>query len=285
MFKRLFIAISFASVLAGCVTSKTFEAKEAELAKTRNELLDTQKLAQSNLDLATSKGDELKACQSQARADQIQAQSDFAAATIAQTKNEAELGETRQKLEQCIKSTEVARKYTETLKAREENLRDKMKTEVASKEVEISRLRDQLSVRVLDRILFRSGRADILPAGKKVLDKLVAVFTTTDDMIRVEGHTDSVPIGQKLKEKYDSNWELSAARAATVVRYFELGHKIEPTRLEAVGFSKFRPVATGSSPEDLKRNRRVEIVLTAPRIPEPAEEALPSSPAALPPPQ
>ncbi len=278
MLKRLLIAVLLVSVLAGCVTSKTFEAKEAELAKTRDELQDTQKQAQANLDFATAKSDELKACQSQARTEQIQSQSDFAAATIAQTKIEAELGETRQKLGQCIKSTEVARKYTETLKAREESLRDKMKTEIASKEAEISRLRDQLSVRVLDRILFRSGSADILPAGKKVLDKLVAVFTTTDDMIRVEAHTDSVP--QKLKGKYNSNWALSSARASSVVRYFELGLKIEPARMEAVGFSKFRPVTTGNTPEDLKRNRRVEIVLTAPRIPEPAEEAVPATPTA-----
>lgn len=275
MFKRLFIAVSLVSVLTACVSSKTFDAKEAELAKTRNELQDTQKQAQENLDAATAKSEELNACQSQARAEQIQAQSDFAAATIAQTKIEAELGETQQKLDQCIKSTEVARKYTEILKAREVSLRDKMQTEIDSKEVEISRLRDQLSVRVVDRILFRSGSPDILPAGKKVLDKLVAVFTTTDDMIRVEGHTDSVPIGQKLKDKYNSNWDLSAARAASVVRYFELGLKIEPTRMEAVGFSKFRPVATGNTPEDLKRNRRVEIVLTAPRLAEPAEEELP----------
>lgn len=282
MLKRLLIAVALVSVLGGCVTSKTFEAKEAELAKTRDELQDTQKQAQANLDYATAKSDELKACQSQARAEQIQSQSDFAAATVAQTKIEAELGETRQKLEQCIKSTEVARKYTDTLKAREDSLREKMKTEVASKEVEISRLRDQLSVRVLDRILFQSGRADILPKGKKVLDKLVDVFTTTDDMIRVEGHTDSVPIGQKLKDKNNSNWELSSARASSVVRYFELGLKIEPTRMEAVGFSKFRPVSTGNTPEDLKRNRRVEIVLTAPRIPEPAEEAITTTPAATP---
>lgn len=283
MLKRLLITVSFVALLAGCVTSKTFEAKEAELAKTRDELQDTLKQAQANLDLATAKSDEFKACQSQARTEQIQSQSDFAAATIAQTKIEAELGETRQKFEQCMKSTEVARKYTETLKAREESLREKMKTEVASKEIEISRLRDQLSVRVLDRILFQSGRADILPKGKKVLDKLVDVFTTTDDMIRVESHTDSVPIGQKLKDKYNSNWALSSARASAVVRYFEVGLKIEPARMEAVGFSKFRPVSTGNTPEDLKRNRRVEIVLTAPRILEPAAEiASPSAESALP---
>jgi chemotaxis protein MotB len=122
-------------------------------------------------------------------------------------------------------------------------------------------------VRVLDKILFRSGSADILPTGQAVLDKLAGVLAATDDMIRVEGHTDFVPIGKQLRQKYYSNWELSAARATSVVRYFEHRHGIDPTRMEAVGFSMFRPVAGDETPEGRQRNRRVEIMLAAPRAP------------------
>lgn len=265
MYKRMFIASVLALSVAGCVTSKTFDEKEAELAATRSELKESQVQAKASLDAAAAVQERLKICQQQAEAD-------LAAAMEKMNKIEGELSNMRRELDQCYRQTESARKYTETLKAREENLREKLKTEVSAREVEISRLRDQLTVRVLDRILFKSGRADILPEGKKVLDKLVAVVASTDDMIRVEGHTDTVPIGQKLKEKYFSNWELSAARASSVVRYFEVGHSIAPTRMEAVGFSKFRPVAMGDTPEDLQRNRRVEIVLTAPRVAEPAGE-------------
>ena len=118
---------------------------------------------------------------------------------------ERQFVDTQRDLERCSKITETARIYTENLKAREGSLREKLKDELAARNVEISRLHDQLSVRVLDRILFKSGRADILPEGKKVLDKLVAVLATTDDMIRVEGHTDNVPIGERLKDKYFSN--------------------------------------------------------------------------------
>ena len=67
-------------------------------------------------------------------------------------------------------------------------------------------------MQVLDKILFKTGRADIQPAGQAVLEKLAMVLKETDDMIRVEGHTDNVPIGAQLKEKYFSNWELSVAR-------------------------------------------------------------------------
>ncbi|MEK7711515.1 MAG: OmpA family protein, partial [Pseudomonadota bacterium] len=81
-----------------------------------------------------------------------------------------------------------------------------------------------------------------------------------------------------LKEKYYSNWELPAARAASVVRYFQLGeHKIEPLRLEAVGFAEFRPLAPNDTDANKQRNRRVEIVLTAVK---PPVESAPANPGA-----
>ncbi|MFA6902778.1 MAG: OmpA family protein [Gallionellaceae bacterium] len=260
---RWMIALLLVPALAGCVTSKTFEAKEAELAALRDELNASQAQARNNLDELGAMKEQLDSCRSKAEAD-------AGAALEARTKVEHELADVRRDLALCSKYTEAARNYTETLKAREENLREKLKAEVSAREVEISRLRDQLTVRVLDRILFKSGSAEILPEGKKVLDKLVTVLASTDDMIRVEGHTDTVPIGERLRQKYYSNWELSAARASGVVRYFEAGNHIDPVRMEAVGFSKFHPVAPGETAEDLQRNRRVEIVLTSPRIPAPA---------------
>jgi chemotaxis protein MotB len=93
-------------------------------------------------------------------------------------------------------------------------------------------------------------------------------------MIRVEGHTDDVPIGATLKDKYFSNWELSAARAASVVRYFQHHHKIDTQRLEAVGFAEYRPIAPNDSVANRQRNRRVEIQLTAAHEP-PRETAVP----------
>ena len=98
-----------------------------------------------------------------------------------------------------------------------------------------------------------------------MLDKLASVLKNNDDLIRVEGHTDNVPIGERLKDKYFSNWELSAARAASVVRYFQYGHSIDPVRLEAVGYSEYRPVVENDSDTNRQRNRRVSIELAAPR--------------------
>lgn len=167
-----------------------------------------------------------------------------------------------QDLDSCRQKYDRVLATSQSLEQRAADLRRSLQDEVRSRDVEIETLKGKLTVRVLDRILFKTGSAQILPEGEAVLKKLGTVLATTQDYIRVEGHTDIVPIGERLKAKYYSNWELSAARAASVVRFFEDGHKIDPLRLEAVGFSKYRPVATGTTPAELQRNRRVEIVLS-----------------------
>jgi chemotaxis protein MotB len=218
------------ALAAGCVSIQKFEETESALGACRQEL-----------DAARAKAKE-----------------DQAASQAARQRLEGELAA-------CQELAAAAQLNIRRLETLATELREKMKTEIGEMNVEIEQLRDQLSVRVLDRILFNSGSADILPKGKRVLDKLAAVLAATDEMIRVEGHTDNVPIGMRLKEKYPSNWELSTARASSVVRYFEYAHNINVLRMEAVGFSRFRPVAHGETAADLARNRRVEIVLTAAR--------------------
>lgn len=154
-----------------------------------------------------------------------------------------------------------AKAVSERMKALESSLRQRLQDEIGAKNVEIEQLRDQLSVRVLDRILFRSGSAEILPRGRAVLESVAAAIFGGNETVRIEGHTDNVPIGPNLKDKYFSNWELSTGRASSVARYFE-GEGIEPTRMEAVGFSMYRSVAPNDSADNRQRNRRVEIVLT-----------------------
>ncbi len=233
-------------------------------------------------DVHNKKVAELSSCQDERLAMQAKTKSELDAGFVAQQELEAGLQGMKSEYEACKKATEEARQYGEKLNQREADLRDRLQKELTNKDVEISQLRGQLTVSVLDKILFKSGRADVLPAGQAVLEKVARVLVKTDDMIRVEGHTDNVPISAALKEKYFSNWELSAARAASVVRTFQLGeHKIEPLRLEAVGFAEYRPVAPNDSDANKQRNRRVEIVLTAVK---PPVETAPASPAATVPP-
>ena len=251
---RIVLLAVVSALLSGCVSSGTYDQKVAELSACQDERLAMQDKAKTELD----------------------------ATIAAQLELEASLQGMKTEYEACRKATEEARQYSEKLKQREADLRGRLQKELTDKDVQISQLKGQLTVSVLDKILFKSGRADILPAGQAVLEKVARVLVQTDDMIRVEGHTDSVPVSAALKEKYFSNWELSAARAASVVRYFQLGeHKIEPLRLEAVGFAEYRPVAPNDSDANKQRNRRVEIVLTAVK---PPVETAPASPdAAVPP--
>ncbi|MDO9227879.1 MAG: OmpA family protein [Pseudomonadota bacterium] len=203
--------------------ARAFERKDAETARCRDELETVQKTAEA--DLVT--------CQAM-----------------------------REKLQKRAQAVEKSGKQVQRMKELEAGLRKRLQSEIGNMDVEIDRLRSQLSVHVLDRILFHSGSVEILPEGGKVLDAVAAALAGGDETIRIEGHTDNVPIGQTLQEKYFSNWELSSGRASSVVRHFIDGHGIEPTRMEAVGFSEYRPVASNDTWEGRQRNRRVAIVLT-----------------------
>lgn len=107
-------------------------------------------------------------------------------------------------------------------------------------------------------VLFNSGDARLLPQARKLLQPVAAALKVAPrQQILVEGHTDSVPIATA---KYESNWELSSARAGAVVRYF-VDQGIEPHRLVAMGRADNVPAALGDGPESLARNRRVTILV------------------------
>jgi chemotaxis protein MotB len=104
----------------------------------------------------------------------------------------------------------------------ERQINQQLESEVSSDQVQIQQLQDRLRVTMLDEVLYPSGRAELTKQGKAILDKLVpSLQAATDHRIEVEGYTDDVPIGRHLKNKYKTNWELSGARAASVVEYLQ----------------------------------------------------------------
>jgi chemotaxis protein MotB len=109
-----------------------------------------------------------------------------------------------------------------------------------------------------DFLLFDFGKAEINPDGLTFLNKLAALLQKVPYPVRIEGHTDNVPIHTA---RYPSNWELSIARAVSVVKYFVATDKINPQRLSAVGYGQTRPVVPNDTATHRARNRRVEIVL------------------------
>jgi chemotaxis protein MotB len=111
-------------------------------------------------------------------------------------------------------------------------------------------------------VLFDSGQAQVKPAGLKVLKQVSDVLKkVADKQIRIEGHTDNVPIGVKLREKFATNWELSTARATSVVRYLIEEGGIDRTMISAGGYADTRPVESNDTEAGKSSNRRIEIVL------------------------
>ena len=140
----------------------------------------------------------------------------------------------------------------------------KLEEEIQRGEVKISELKGKLTVNVVDKILFDSGKADLKPAGIKVLQQIGDILkSAADKNIQVEGHTDNVPISGTLAEKYPSNWELSTARATTVLHFLQIKASIPGERLSAVGYGEYHPIATNGTKEGRAKNRRIQIVLAA----------------------
>jgi len=110
---------------------------------------------------------------------------------------------------------------------------------------------------------FDSGSDVIKPEGLVLLDTIATSFVGLDNHIRVEGHTDNVPINSG---KFPSNWELSTARATNVVAHLITGFGLPPGRLSAAGYAEFRPIRPNDSSEGRARNRRVDIVILDPQF-------------------
>ena len=109
-----------------------------------------------------------------------------------------------------------------------------------------------------DKVLFDFGKDAINPEGFPLLDKIAQALKDVPYRLRVEGHTDNVPIRTR---RFPSNWELSAARAVNVVKYFVKVSKLDPQRLSAVGYGDSRSVVPNDTPFNRAKNRRVEILL------------------------
>lgn len=176
-----------------------------------------------------------------------------------------------------IKKIEDLRAEVDRLKL----LRDQERKELESAKAELERrLRGEKGVTVgleerglvvtfIAEVLFDSGKAKIRPEAYKVLNKVAKVITkkVADRNIAVEGHTDNEPIKYS---GWKSNWELSTARATSVLHYLEDKGTL-PKRLQATGYGEHRPVASNDTPEGKQKNRRVEIIILPKMTKEEAE--------------
>lgn len=170
---------------------------------------------------------------------------------------------TIEELNQSLEKEKIAR---EARLAKVKNTYDQLvgalEEEIQRGELTISNLEGKLSVNLLNQILFDSGKTEVKPEGKKVLQSLGDVLNKFPDRaLQVEGHTDNVKISSRLSEQYPSNWELSTARATSIVHFLQDKVGLPGDRLVAAGYSEYRPVASNASPEGRAQNRRIQILL------------------------
>lgn len=124
-------------------------------------------------------------------------------------------------------------------------------------QVAVDRTGDRVVVRMTSKLLFQPGQAALTPDAEAVLERVSRLLVGSRNPLRVEGHTDDVPIHTA---QFPSNWELSTARALAVVSFLE-NQGIEKARLSVAGYAEFHPLVANDSPEHRTQNRRVELVV------------------------
>ena len=155
----------------------------------------------------------------------------------------------------------VIKLLDDTKKTIESSLKDQF----SAQGIEILDADDQLKVILVDRLLFDSGSVEINPKGEKLLLTLAETFRENKTyQIVVNGHTDNVPLSKSLRRHFPSNWELSASRAAAVVRLLQIKGRLDPKRLAIQAHGSHQPVASNNTEEGRALNRRIEIVLGKP---------------------
>jgi chemotaxis protein MotB len=264
MTRTLAPALAAALLLAGCVTTGTYEKKAAEAARTQADLEAEQARSQKiSAQLAALRGEldgmqvEAKGLQEKARADEanlVAKQGELNALKEENARQQALVEE----LSKSKKKLEVAKAELEKKSAEYGQLALSLQTEIEQGRVELTELKGKLTVKMKDKILFASGSATVGKEGLAALAKVAeALRGVQGKVIRVEGHTDNVPVGAGT---WGSNWELSAARALAVVRALQ-DKGVDPTRLAAAGYGEYQPIAPNDTPEGKSQNRRIEIVL------------------------
>ena len=269
MRRTLFLAAA-AAWAAGCVTSGKYEQKQREADAYARDLAtqrDEGKRLAAEREAALAEGAALRADRDlvrkdleETRAARDEAKRDLESALGKAHGAEKTLAEERAKLA-AAKQAELDRQQKEF-----EQARQSLQDQIAKGDVELKRFRDRVIFGMSERVLFPSGSATLGRSGSEALKKVASAIQEMlgkaegegrHRLVRVEGHTDNVPIAT---ERFPSNWELSSARATAVVRFLE-GAGLPREKLWAAGFGEMWPVATNTAPEGRARNRRIEVVL------------------------
>jgi len=272
-----------AALLAGCVSTGTHKQTLAELEQARKALESSKMQAAAEADRLQKQLADVNTRVAGLMSGTTTAQEEIARLQKRASELEAEtarandlvkqLSERDQDLKEQLKAEAAEKARLEQERAAKEaeiqrltrthaELTKSLEAEIAKGDIKIKQVRDRLTINMVDRVLFDSGQSKVKPSGLKVLKQVSDILkNVTDKQIRIEGHTDNVPIGVKLKERFPTNWELSTARATSVVRYLIEEGGVDRANLLAVGYADTKPLASNDTEEGRTANRRIEIAL------------------------
>ncbi len=144
------------------------------------------------------------------------------------------------------------------LKRLQDHVRKALEDNELNSAVQLVQNERGITIRILDDILFISGKAELTDYSKIILKKLAPALRSLPNDIRIEGHTDNIPIAGNT---FPSNWHLSVARATNTGFYLMDKENLPPGRVSVVGFAEYHPIASNDTPEGRANNRRVDIVI------------------------
>ncbi len=261
--------------LAGCVTRGTHR----EVVEERDRLAGERSRLAERVTLLEASNESL----SQERVELIGQVEDLRQAKSALEENIEQLESLKQELSTSLETREAELADLRQMRETYDGLVGDLEAEVAAGRIQIERLKEGLRVNLSQEVLFPLGSAELGPGGEAVLRKVAARLRELPHRVEVQGHTDDLPIGGALAQRFPSNWELGGARAARVVRLLESAG-VAPERLEAVSFADTRPVTSNATSDGRARNRRIEIRLipvdatpVEPVAPAPSGAAAPAS--------
>lgn len=145
-----------------------------------------------------------------------------------------------------------------------QQLSQHLQAELNADQAEIKMLQGQLKVTLLNQILFPEGGWELDRRGEETLNKIAPTLKDLKQTkITVDGYTDSLPIAPELRARFPSNWQLSTARATSVVQYLQ-ARGVNPDLMVAAGYGDTHPVASNDTPQGRAQNRRIELTLVGP---------------------
>jgi len=248
---RLFVFLSlfFGLLFASCVTTKKFEASQSKVDKLQNDNANTVSLLNScNAEVKKLKDEK----------------STLEGANSAALKDLQELASSSNT---TIADQAKRLKDLEILFQTQKDVMAKLKTSISnalmnykSDELSVYYKDGNVYISLAEKLLFKSGSDVVDPKGKEALKTLSKVLNSTKNIaVLVEGHTDNVPINTK---SFEDNWDLSTARATSIVRIITKDNGFDPARITASGKSQFHPVKNNDSVAERAANRRTEIILS-----------------------